>query len=242
MALAARTVFTARLPFFEGPLDLLLQRVRNEECAPADLPLALLTQQYLEYLDLIQLLDLDLEGASLATAATLIYLKSRALLPETEGDMASDDAEMAIRDPQEELAKRLLASRPYRAAAAYLQTQEAEWSLMFPRACPSPSSDSPPAPQVSLFDLLGALKTVLEKKPVTAAALEVTLDRYTVEDKIAMILDRARGGTSFDQLFVEDHTRLAVITTFLALLELLRQGRVRVEQAKPFGPIQVSQA
>ncbi|HWP34418.1 MAG TPA: segregation/condensation protein A, partial [Thermodesulfobacteriota bacterium] len=240
----AAPALTLRVAGFEGPLDLLLHLIRSQQLDIRDIPIALVTEQYLACLELMRELDLDLAGEWLVMAATLLHIKSKMLLPE-EPAAAGEEAEA---DPREALVQRLLEYERYKQAAAALAGRELLGRDVFTRAeagaelaDPDVAGDGTrPLEPVSLFDLLSAFARVLAARP-RPAVHEVRVERVTVADKIAELLDRlaARASLAFDELVAPAATRLEIVVTFLAVLELVRLRVVRVYQAGPFGPIRL---
>lgn len=235
--------YRVRLDSFTGPLDLLLHLIRKHEINIYDIPIALITQQYLEYLNLMKSLNLSLAGEFLVMAATLLHIKSRMLLP--KDDLQEDDQEEG-EDPREELVRRLLEYEQFKEAAGRLSYRERIWREVFRRepsvsdASPIETTDSVPTEELDLFDLLSALQEVLNRTPPTV--LDVTVDTLSVQDRIHGILERLESEPTltFRSLFDRAVTRVMVIVTFLALLELVRMKLVRIYQSELFGPIHVA--
>lgn len=231
--------YQVRLEKFEGPLDLLLHLIRKNEINIYDIPIALITHQYLEYLSLMKSLNLAVAGEFLVMAATLVQIKARMLLPadETEGD--EEDGP----DPREELIRRLLEYKQFKEAAGALDHREREWREIFtreePPAAPVKASDALPIEDLSLFDLVDALQSVLDRAPQHRRLMEIEPDQLTVKDRMNAVLEVLEGKESvtFVSLFEGQGHRLVIIVTFLALLELTRLKLVRVFQAETFGPI-----
>lgn len=231
--------YPVRLENFEGPLDLLLHLIKKNEVNVYDIPIVLITQQYLEYIGLMQDLNLDVAGEFLVMAATLIHVKSRMLLPRP--DPAQDDPE---EDPREALVRRLIEHQKFKAAAELLHEREtvrsAQWGR--PDRVVSEIAGEPPEPEieVDLFTLMSAFRAVLErarqrpKVPLPAA-------HVPIETRIAQLLARLSEteACGFEELFADVDTRSGLIVTFLALLEMIRLKLVRVFQSSAFGPIRV---
>lgn len=230
--------YSIRLPHFEGPLDLLVHLIRENKVDIYDIPIAEITRQYLEYLELMKELNLEIAGEFLVMAATLIQIKTRMLLPVDE-DVPPEERE----DPRIELVERLLEYQAIKGAAIALNEYHESWLEHFWRH-PSLEEYEDEEPQmglfdVNIFDLLQAFKKVLEKAPPEAVAL--TKETLTIKDKINYIIDilEEKGTIRFDSLFREGVTRIELIVTFLALLEILRLGIARAYQEKEFGQIWV---
>jgi len=227
--------YSVKLPIFEGPLDLLLHLIRENKIDIYDIPIALITHQYLEYLELMKELNLDIAGEFLVMAATLIHIKSRMLLPVDE-DVPEEDRE----DPRIELVQRLLEYQAFKEASLALREREIEWSNIFTRSPESGELDAEGELNLfdlSLFDLLGAFKRILEKTP--PEIVTITREALTVKDRIAYILERIEDTDAirFEDLFDGDRTRPRLIVTFVALLEILRLGLARAYQEETFGSI-----
>lgn len=224
-----------QLDIFEGPLDLLLHLIKKNEVSITDIPLATITEQYLATLELMQTLNLDVAGEFLVMAATLVHIKSRMLLPADEEEPDEEDGE----DPRSELVRRLLEYQRYKDAAAELEQREVLTRDVFVRATP-PTEEAGPREfrEISVFELLGALKRVIDRLPQDIVH-EVTLEKITVRQKMTMLLDHLRnqGKLFFDSLFTEVKSRLEVIVTFLAMLELVKVRAIRVFQDEPGGQI-----
>lgn len=229
-----------QLEIFEGPLDLLLHLIKKNEVSVTDIPIATITEQYLATLDLMQTLSLDVAGEFLVMAATLIHIKSRMLLP--AGDEEPDEEEGV--DPRDELVRRLLEYQRYKDAARELEQREILTRDVFVRAAPAAEEVGPRGfREVSIFELLGALKRVIERLPKDAVH-EVTLDKVTVREKMTLLLDKLRHQASvlFEALFDEAKTRMDVVVTFLAMLELVKVRAIRILQEELTGPIMIEAA
>ena len=231
--------YHVKLEIFEGPMDLLLHLIKKHELDIYDIPIAPITQQYLEYLELMKSLDMEVAGEFLVMAATLTHIKSRMLLPPAETPEGEEDGT----DPRAELIRRLLEYKRFKDAAASLEQKEHDWSRVFTReteAVPElPPDDQPLLFDFHLFDLLAALKDVLARTP--DAGIEITAEAVSITDKISYILTRLEGADSmlFADLFDRDTTRAHVIATFMALLELMKNRVVRAVQVEQFGAIRL---
>ena len=235
--------YQVRIENFEGPLDLLLHLIKKNEINIYDIPIAMIAQQYLSYIDAMKDLNLTVAGEFLVMAATLLQIKSRMLLPAEESAGDEEDGP----DPREELVRRLLEYKSFKEAARQLDTQERMWREIYSRpAVPleaGPESDDAMLDNIGLFDLVDALQTILNRNP-GKKLLEIIPDNLTVRDRMNVILEALEGQESigFEALFESSCHRLVIIVTFLALLELIRLRTVRVYQAENFGPILVSRA
>jgi segregation and condensation protein A len=227
-------VYQVKLPVFEGPLDLLLHLIRSNEIDIYDIPIARITDEYFQYLHALQELDLEVAGEFLVMAATLVYIKSRMLLP-VESAVAGDLAE---EDPRTPLVDMLLEYERFRTAAETLAEREDRQRLFFFRAIPLEPVLGEETLEVSLFDLLAAFRDVLARAS-EQPSLTIMPRPVTTAERMVAILDRLAtdGPVSFQTLFAPAVSRTVVVITFLALLELLRQGAVRVQQRVPFGEI-----
>lgn len=232
--------YQVRIENFEGPLDLLLHLIKKNEINIYDIPVAMIAQQYLEYLEAMEELNLNVAGDFLVMAATLLQIKSKMLLPVDE---AADDDEDGP-DPREELVRRLLEYKAFKEAARQLDDQEKIWREIFRREqapLVEEVEEELPLENVSLFDLVDALKEVLERNP-SSRLIEIIPDNLTVRERMNLILETLEGkdSVSFAALFEGSGHRMVVVVTFLALLELMRLRIARVFQAETFGPILVS--
>ena len=229
-----------QLEIFEGPLDLLLHLIKKNEVSITDIPIAAITEQYLATLELMQSLNLDVAGEFLVMAATLIHIKSRMLLP--AGDDEADEDEGV--DPRDELVRRLLEYQRFKEAADQLEQREILTRDVFVRAS-APTEETPPAAfrELSVFELLAALRRVLDRLPKDNVH-EITLEKITVREKMTLLLDmlRAHGKVLFDSLFSEVKSRMEVVVTFLAMLELVKGRAIRIFQEDVTGPILIEAA
>lgn len=238
------TAYNVTLPSFEGPLDLLLHLIHKHELDIFDIPISFITERYLEYLRVMQSLNLDIAAEYLFMAATLAHIKSRSLLPappeeEDEADtMTMDGSE----DPRAALVRRLLEYQKYKAAAEELAARGVAGRDVFPRGASVAvdASQSVLAP-VSLFALLDALQQVALRKKLSLAH-EVTVERVSISERIAQLVDvlRVRRTALFDELFEGVRTTADVVITFLALLEMTRLRMTRIYQSGPLAPIHVT--
>ncbi len=236
----ATLAYEVRLEAFTGPLDLLLHLIRRHEIDIYDIPIAMITRQYLESLQAMKALDLSLAGEFLVMAATLIHIKSRMLLPREEGP---EPGEEEGEDPRSELVRRLVEYQQFKEAAGRLSDQEKLWRQMFQRTPDQgqPGRDVFAGDDVALSDLLGALQDILARtEPGTI--FDITPDTITVQDRINGVIERleATPTLTFAALFDGATHRLMVIVTFLALLELVRMKLVRIYQVDIFGAIRIT--
>jgi segregation and condensation protein A len=228
------------LPLFEGPLDLLLYLIKREKIDIHDLPIAPITRQYMEYLDVMQELSLDVAGEFMVMAATLIHIKSKMLVP-IEPTEAEGDEEYV--DPREELVRRLLEFQRYKDAAGVLhqqaQIRAAQWTRP-DTVIPSFDDAGEEMLEAGLYDLISAFKELLDRRKALIAH-DVDAEGPPVEQRMEELLAMIKEGESLEflALFASLDTKAEMIVTFLALLELIRLKRVRVYQRGMFGPIRV---
>jgi len=233
--------YPVKLENFEGPLDLLLHLIRKSEVDIYDIPIALITQQYLQYLDLMKELDLDSAGEFLLMAATLIHIKARTLVPRTEVE-SEDPAE--TEDPREALVRRLIEHQRFKAAAELLHERQtvrgAQWGRPDERLADIAGEPFERELEVDLFGLLQAFQSVLkrarERPGISLPAEEVSIETRT-RQLLAQLSETDACG--FEDLFADDDSRGGLITTFLALLEMIRLKLVRVVQSGAVKPIRV---
>jgi segregation and condensation protein A len=238
---SAVEAFPIKLSNFEGPLDLLLHLIRKHELNIHDIPIALITAQYLAAIALLQELDLDVAGDYIVMAATLIHIKSKMLLPRPEtaaGVDAEDD------DPRDGLVRRLLEHEKFKAAAGLLHEREqlraAQGLRPDGRVAQIAGDDYEPELEVDLFSLLTAFQAVVQRAK-QQPGVPLPPEQISVEARIDQLLARLSEtqACGFDDLFADVHDRSGLIVTFLALLEMIRLKLVRVFQSGSFGPIRV---
>jgi segregation and condensation protein A len=231
--------YPVRLANFEGPLDLLLHLIKKSEVSIYDIPITLITAQYLEYIDLMHEMNLDVAGEFLVMAATLIHIKSRLLLPRP--DPAQEDPG---EDPREALVRRLLEHQKFNAAAELLHEREtlrsAQWTR--PDGPIAEIAGEPPEPEieVDLFSLISAFRAVVERAK-QRPRVYLPMEQIPIEDRIEQLLSRLSEteACGFEDLFADVQTRPGLIVTFLALLEMIRLKLIRVFQSGVLGPIRV---
>ena len=229
---AAMKVF---LEAFEGPLDFLLYLIRKQNLDILDIPIARVTQQYMEYIDLMQELSLELAAEYLVMAAILAEIKSRMLLPVTVSEENSEE------DPRTELARRLQEYERYKQAAEDIDALNRLERDQHPAHIDASQIEViKPLPQVQLQELSRALADILKRASLHTAH-QVKLDILSVREKMTYLLETLQAGelAAFTDLFILDEGRLGVVVTFLAMLELLKQGMLEIVQALPFAPIYV---
>jgi segregation and condensation protein A len=230
-----------RLQSFEGPLDLLVHLIRKHQIDIYDIPIALITEQYLEYLDLMQELNLDVASEFLVMAATLIHIKSRTLLPRP--DPAQEDQE-AEEDPRDALVRRLLEHQKFKAAAELLHEREtlrsAQWTRPDSRIEDIAGDEYEPELEVDLFSLLSAFRLVLQRARERPPML-LPPEQLSIESRIEQLMERLSEteACGFEDLFDDVASRADMIVTFLALLEMIRLKMIRVFQSGGAGAIRI---
>ena len=234
-----KSPYTVRLEMFEGPLDLLLHLIHKNEMDITNIPIALITEQYLEYLKLMKVLNLDIAGEYLLMASTLLHIKSKMLLP-TSSEKEEEEGE----DPRAELVRRLLEYQRYKNGAAELERRPMLDRDVFVRSAFVDDGESKEEEriEVNLFELLDAFRQVLERAKGEAFH-EVILDRVSVEEKVQEILSllqKEKRSMAFHFLFPEQASRRVIIVTFLAILELVKMKLIRIFQPAPFETIRLS--
>jgi len=225
--------YNVKLEAFEGPLDLLLHLIRKNDIDIYDIPIAEITSQYLEYIEIMQTLSLDIAGEFLVMAATLVQIKSEMLLPEPQ--LEEDEEE----DPRAELVKKLLEYRKIREATKSLRERELAQKGVYARDS-ALFKDEDYTVEATLFDLLDAFrKIVLEVKEERVK--EIIPETITIEERIEGIIGalKDREFMDFSDIFGKESTKMFLIVSFLALLELIRQKKVYVRQSKTFGNIRI---
>jgi len=233
--------YPVKLEQFEGPLDLLLHLIKKNEVNIYDIPIALITAQYLETIEFMQELNLDLAGEFLVMAATLIHIKSKMLLPRPE---TAAGVEGDIEDPRDALVRRLLEHQKYKAAAGLLHEREqlrsAQWLRPDERVAAIAGDEYEPELEVDLFSLLTAFQAVVERAR-QRPKMVLPSEQIPVEVRIDQLLARLSEteAIGFEELFADADDRAGLIVTFLALLEMIRLKLIRVFQSGSFGPIRV---
>jgi segregation and condensation protein A len=236
--------YKVRLEIFEGPLDLLLYLIKRDELDIYDISLERITRQYLEYLQAFKELNIDVAGEFVVMAANLIYLKSRSLLP-VDQQPPEEDAEDD--DPRWDLIRQLIEYKKFKEAAAQLNARALEQAQIFSRIGDG-LSVVPDAPlrlgEVGIFQLINAFQTVLKRVATRENLQDIFGEHFTVSDKIEWILQRVSEGVAlrFSELFETVASRVEIVVTFLALLELIRLKQVRATQNNPFDEIGIVSA
>ena len=237
--------YKVQFEVFEGPLDLLLYLIKKEEVDIYEVNLTKLATQFIEYIDLMRVFDLEVAGEFLVMASTLMYIKSRELLPADQ--QVAVEGEDESEDPRWELIRQLVEYKKFKDAAAQLQTLEARQENIFPRLPGKLELENPaplPKPDVSIFDLLNAVNSVLKRFGQREGDGAIFEDKWTVSEKIEFILRvlAERGSMRFSELFATAANRSEVICTFLALLELIRLKQILCAQPEAFAEIEIRRA
>src|SRR5215210_2666899 len=231
--------YPVKLANFEGPLDLLLHLIRKHEVNVYDIPIALVARQYLDYLDLMEELNLEVAGEFLVMAATLIHIKSRTLLP--RADPAQEDPD---EDPREALIRRLLEHQKYKAAAELLHEREtlrsAQWTRPDGPIAEIAGEAPEPEIEVDLFSLISAFRTVVERAK-QRPKIYLPSEQIPIEDRIEQLMAKLSEteACGFEDLFADVQSRAGIVVTFLAMLEMIRLKLIRVFQSGSMGPIRV---
>jgi len=234
------TDYKVKLEVFEGPLDLLLYLIKRDEIDIYDISIERITRQYLEYLQAFKELKIDVAGEFVVMAANLIYLKSRSLLP-LDQQPPEEDAEED--DPRWDLIRQLIEYKKFKEAAAQLHDRALEQERIFTRNGGVAISDGPlPLHEVGIFQLIHAFQEVIKRVEAREDLREIFGERFSVSDKIEQILERVGNGAPvrFSELFGQIVSRIEIVVTFLALLELIRLNQVRALQAKMFDEIEIA--
>ena len=233
--------YKLKLDVFEGPLDLLLYLIKKNDIDITDIPITKITEQYMQYIEMMKMLDLDIVGDFLVMAATLMQIKSKMLLPP---DPSEEDEEEI--DPRDELARRLLEYKKFKEIAETLKVKEEERKELFARNISEEerrqlSEDAKEVVfEANLFDLINALSEALRKVPEDVIH-EITREEFTVEQKIHDVLHLLlkKSSVKVSKLFAQAQTKMEAIVTFLAILELIRLKEVKIIQTEIFGEIGV---
>jgi segregation and condensation protein A len=234
--------YRVQLPTFEGPLDLLLHLIEEHELDIRDIPIAFIAEKYVDYITLMQELNIDTASEYLVMAATLTHIKSKMLLPVPPDDQ--EDDEDGDLDPRAELVRRLLEYQKYKNAAEQLASHDVLGRDVFGRGIPAPQAEGPvPVAGISLFKLLDAFQAVVARARATIDH-QIDIERFSITDRINELSDLLRRADrlSFEELFEGQRTRIDLIVTFLALLEMTRLRLTRLSQDAPYDPIYVELA
>jgi len=244
--IALRTDYRVELPIYRGPLDLLLYLVKKHEVDILDIPISVVAQSFLRYLEVIQLIDIEVAGDFLVVASTLMEIKSKMLLPQQDEVGETGEGEQLKLDPRAELVKQLVAYRRFREASDELDHLASRQSSFWPRGLhEKPNLHVDPMQQplqpVELWDLVSAfdrlLRATLAHQLQTIEADETP--QYVHMEQLLEHLNEAAGPMPFEQLFTPPFSKSRLIGVFLALLELIKLKKIQVEQPEPFGQIMV---
>jgi segregation and condensation protein A len=247
---AGAATWSVQIPQFEGPLDLLLHLCQKHELNVLDIPIGLVTEKYLEYLAIMQLMELDVAAEYLVMAATLAHIKSKMLLPSPppgQEDEATDDEEEM--DPREALIRRLLEYQKYKLAGEQLAARGVAGRDVFGRGMPLEEAANAgkgalaPLAEVPIFSLVEAFQRVLDKSKIKLSH-DIVADRLSLSDRIGQLSDllSVRKRVAFESLFEGMTTKFDLVITFLALLEMTRLRMTRLFQSEPLGPLHVELA
>ncbi|MCX6863840.1 MAG: segregation/condensation protein A [Verrucomicrobia bacterium] len=238
--------YRVQFDVFEGPLDLLLHLVKKQEVDIYQVNLTRIASEFVAYIDQMRELDLEIAGEFLVMAATLIYIKSRELLPadqKPEAQIGEEDEE----DPRFELIRRLVEYKKFKDAAAELQSLETRMDQVYEHRSAQvvlPEIEPQRREPVSIFELIQAVSVILKRFGERDDVREIQADPYTVSEKMAALrmLIQEKGRFRFSDLFAEARSRSEVVVTFLAMLELTRLRHLQVIQSEDFGEIEVELA
>jgi segregation and condensation protein A len=237
------TDYKVKLEIFEGPLDLLLYLIKRDELDIYDISIERITRQYLEYLQAFKELNIDVAGEFIVMAANLLYIKSRSLLPV---DQQPPEEEAEEDDPRWELIRQLIEYKKFKEAAAQLHDRALEQENIFVRGGISTAESMRPLllGEVGIFQLINAFQNVIKRVEAREELQQIFGENYTVSDKIETILARVSegGALKFSELFAEMASRIEIVVTFLALLELIRLKQVRAIQPGQFSEIEITAA
>lgn len=233
--------YRVKLNIFEGPLDLLLHLIKEQKLDLYDIPISTITKQYLEHIDLMKELNLNIAGDYLVMAAELARIKSRMLLPQQEPEDENESGE----DPRENLVRQLLEYRKYKEAAVELRVMELNQKEIFTRNVPEQlvEGDDDIKYDVTVYDLMIAFKNIV-KELSFREDYEVTIDKISITDKINSIMEKLSDEISitFDELLLSARSKMEIIATFLGILELMRLNLIKIQQIKQFAPIRIFKA
>jgi segregation and condensation protein A len=233
--------YEIKLDIFEGPLDLLLYLIRKNEIDIYNIPIALITEQYLEYLDMMRSLNLDLAGEYLVLAATLIHIKSRLLLPPVEDEEGGEEGQ----DPRTELVRQLLEYQAFKEAALSLEARPLLDRDVFSRGSPAEDPEAvedeeEATIEVGIFELVQAFRSIIAGLD-KSDDLVIDTERMSLTDRINEIMERLseKKQLTFTELLGERTDRRGIVYTFLAILELMKLRMIKAYQSGPFGAIRL---
>ncbi len=230
--------YQVQLPNFEGPMDLLLYLIKKNEIDLYDIPIAFILDEYMKYVDMMKVLNLNTIGEFLVLAAHLLYIKSRMLIP------AVKDEEGEMEDPRGNLVQKLLEYEQFKDAATVLLNRESYYREQYERSNPSEGFEKTEEVllNTSVFDLIKAFEGIL-KRTSDSEVKEILVSRITINDKISQIMEtlEAKERVTLENIFTEMREKIEMVVTFLALLELIRLKLVRIEQESNFSEIMIIQ-
>jgi len=234
--------YKVQFEVFEGPLDLLLYLIKKEEVDIYEVNLTQLATRFIEYIDTMRMLDLEIAGEFLVMAATLMYIKSRELLPKDQ--QVQTEGEEDDEDPRWELIRQLVEYKKFKDAAAQLQQLEVRQEAIYPRLPAKLEFDREQAvdkPEASIFDLVNAVSNILKRFSEKEDLREIFEDKWSVSEKIDLLRRKitSRPKLRFSELFEDATSRTEVVVTFLAMLELIRLKVLVALQSEEFGDIQI---
>ncbi len=226
--------YRVRLEIFEGPMDLLLYLIKKDEIEIKDIPIARITEQYLEYLSLMRELDIAIAGDFLVTASTLIYIKSKMLLPPSPKIEGEEDLN---EDPRAELVERLLEYQKFKSAAQMLHSRGEIEAAVYTRGALETDKSNPEV-SATVFDLLRVFREIL-KRAESEVEMEIHREEVTMAQKLAQIHARLDSGEEINvrEIFEQSRTKRELILTFLAFLELVKDLKIHLVQSELFGEI-----
>jgi len=232
--------YQVELTGFQGPMDLLLHLIDKEQVDIYDIPIARITDQFVKHIEVMQTVSLDEAGEFIALAATLLVIKMKMLMP-NHGIEEEEEEE----DPRAELVRKLLEYKRFKEAAEAMQRQEMtrqQYHLRQTRFPYTEDLDLEPKLRIEMFDLLSALAGIFDRVQASTTH-EIEREPYTVNEKIALIIKRVRANSSvtFEELFSDDIIKMEVIVTFIAVLEMVKRGRLQFLQTVPLGPIWIQE-
>ncbi|MBN1622559.1 MAG: segregation/condensation protein A [Endomicrobiales bacterium] len=224
--------YDVHLEIFEGPLDLLLYLIRKSDLEISDIPIAQITQEYLEYIDIMKELNLEIAGEFLVMASTLMQIKTRMLLPSHDAEQEEGDELL------EELKSKLLEYQKYKEVARQLGDRESEYQNIYYRP-PMIFDKDDYVLDVTLFDLINGFRNVLRELPTNVK--EIVYEEIPIEQKIRELLDLLEGKEylSFKDVLMRESTKIGLILSFLAILELIRLKQIIAKQSQLFGEIRI---
>ncbi len=228
--------YQVELTGFQGPMDLLLHLIDREQVDIYNIPISRITDQFIRHIEVMQTISLDKAGEFIAMAATLMVIKMKMLIPSHH-----DEDEEDLEDPRAELVRKLLEYRRFKEAAEALQKQESERRTYHLRQTRFPFTgdlDLEPRLRIEMFDLLSALAGIFDRMQASTVH-DIVREAFTVEEKMSLIEEKVgSGGTvRFEDLFSGDTIKMEVVVTFIAILEMVKRGRLHFMQTEPGGPI-----